>query len=115
MRRAFHHAVTEPLAAAHIPFAVTPGNHDASAYDEFARERQTYGLQWANRTEGLEFVDRADYPYRYAFAVGRALFISLDGTRIGEFDPLQRTWLRELLRERGPEYQWRIVFSHVPM
>ncbi len=115
MWRAFHRAVTDPLAAAHIPFAITPGNHDASAYEEFGLERRTYGEQWRNRTEGLRFVDRADFPYRYAFAAGRALFISLDGTRIGELDPGQKTWLRELLRERGPEYEWRIVFSHLPL
>ncbi len=38
MWKAFHKDVSDPLAAAGIPFAVTPGNHDASAYRGFERE-----------------------------------------------------------------------------
>ena len=51
----FHRTVTEPLAAAGIPFAITPGNHDASAYPNFAHERAAYRVAWADHRPDLDF------------------------------------------------------------
>ena len=42
MWAAFHAEVTEPLSRAGIPLAVTPGNHDASAYGGFEQERDLF-------------------------------------------------------------------------
>ena len=115
MWRAFQGEVSAPLASAGIPLAVTPGNHDASAYRGFEHEREIYREQWVPRTAGLEFVDRADYPFHYAFAAGETLFIALDATTVGRLPPSQMAWLRNLLAERGPSYRWRVVFSHLPL
>ncbi len=115
MWRAFHETVTEPLAAAGIPFAVTPGNHDASAYPRFAAERRRYAAEWRDRGGALQFVDRADYPFNYAFRAGDVLFVSLDVTTTGRLPDDTRDWLRELLRRAGGGYRYRVVFSHVPL
>jgi 3',5'-cyclic AMP phosphodiesterase CpdA len=115
MWRSFHAHVSEPLAKAGIPLAVTPGNHDGSAYHGFELERQMYGEQWSARRPAVTFIDATHYPYHYAFAAGDALFLSLDATTLGGLVPEQMTWLKELLAEHGPKYRQRVVFSHVPL
>lgn len=115
MWHSFHAQVSEPLAKAGIPLAVTPGNHDGSAYHGFEHERQVYGEQWSARKPPVAFVDDAHYPYYYAFTAGDALFISLDATTLGELAPEQMSWLQGLLARHGDRYGQRIVFSHVPL
>ena len=115
MWQAFHAHVSEPLRAAGIPLVVTPGNHDASAYDGFALERAIYGEQWRARRPALQFLDDSGYPYHYAFSLGDVLFISLDATAVGELPEQQMAWLRKLLARHGPEYRRRVVFSHLPL
>jgi 3',5'-cyclic AMP phosphodiesterase CpdA len=112
---AFHAQVSAPLAAAGIPLAATPGNHDGSAYHGFARERAIYAEQWAPRVPAVEFVDQAGYPFHYAFAIGDVLFISLDATTVGHLPRTQMEWLRDLLARHGPAYRRRVVFSHLPL
>jgi len=115
MWQAFHSHVSEPLAKAGIPLAVTPGNHDGSAYHGFELERRIYGEQWSARRPAVSFVDAAHYPYYYAFAAGDALFVALDATTLGELAPEQMAWLRDLLAQHGGKYKQRIVFNHVPL
>ena len=112
---AFHEHVSDPLASAGIPFAVTPGNHDGSAYAGFGLERTIYSEQWTPRKPGVRFLDDAGYPFHYAFAFGDVLFVSLDATVVGHLPPQQMDWLRHVLKQHGPDYQRRVVFSHVPM
>lgn len=115
MWSAFHESVSAPLARAGIPLAITPGNHDASGYPAFARERKRYGREWQNRRPAVQFVDDSGYPFRYAFSVGGVLFVSLDVTRTGRLEPAQREWLDTLLGERASAYRHRVVFSHLPI
>ena len=112
---AFHRHVSEPLQAAGIPLAVTPGNHDASAYDGFGLERRIFDEQWLPRRPGVVFLDHTGYPYHYAFSLGDILFISLDATVIGHLPEGQMAWLRQLLERHGAVYQRRIIFSHLPL
>ena len=61
MWRSFHAHVSEPLQAAGIPLAVTPGNHDASAYSGFERERTLHAGTWNGHRpdlSGLQSVRR---------------------------------------------------------
>jgi hypothetical protein len=111
----FHAAVSQPLRAAGIPFAVTPGNHDASAYAAFRAERETYRAQWLPRRPALEFLSAEGYPFDYAFALGGVLFVSLDVTTSGALPASQRQWLDGVLRQHGPAYRYRVVFSHLPI
>jgi hypothetical protein len=115
MWQAFHAYVSEPLQAAGIPLVVTPGNHDASAYDGFALERTIYAEQWLQRRPAVQFLDAAGYPYYYAFSLGDILFISLDATVVGHLPEQQMAWLRQLLARHGSQHRRRVVFSHLPL
>ena len=111
MWSAFHETVSTPLQKAGIPLAVTPGNHDASGYARFARERDIYAAQWAARKPDLSFIDDADYPFFYAFELGGVRFASLDATTLG---PL-RGDQHDRLRAAFDETQVTITFSHLPL
>jgi hypothetical protein len=115
MWSSFHATVTEPLAQARIPLAVTPGNHDASAYEAFALERETFRREWLARKPAVRFVDDAGFPFRYAFAAGDVLFISLDVTRVGAIDADQMRWLEQLLAREAARFRHRVAFSHLPV
>ncbi|MFW6058045.1 MAG: metallophosphoesterase family protein [Persicimonas sp.] len=110
----FHAAVTEPLARAGIPLAVTPGNHDASAGAVYLEERVTYVEQWQRHRPDVRFVDDTFYPLHYAFEVGPALFISLDATITGPIDAEQRRWLDRVLSAHSDKAV-KVVFGHVPL
>lgn len=112
MWESFHDTVTIPLADAGIPLAVTPGNHDASAYGGFERERQLYSETWAAHRPALTFVDDDHYPFYYAFDVGPVRFASLDATTVGALPPEQEDWLAQVFSGGGPT---RAVFSHLPL
>ncbi len=114
MWSSFHAAVSDELASAGIPFAITPGNHDASGYPAYAHERAVYVEQWLPRRPPLAFQDGEHYPLRYSFVKGSALFIALDATTVGPLDDAQMAWLdREL--SRGAHHPVKIVFGHVPL
>jgi hypothetical protein len=115
MWQSFHAHVSDPLARAGRPFAVTPGNHDASAGERFRLERDVYREQWLPRRPRVDFVDDSGYPFRYAFRVGDVLFVSLDATHVGHLSGAEKTWLRRLLQTEGPRSRSRVVFSHIPL
>lgn len=60
----FHAAVSDRLAAASIPFAPTPGNHDASGHASFAAERAIFVDEWSARRPAVSFLDDAFAPGR---------------------------------------------------
>jgi 3',5'-cyclic AMP phosphodiesterase CpdA len=115
MWTAFHEAVSDPLGRAGVPFAVTPGNHDASTGTRFAIDRTVYREQWLPRRPALDFVDASGYPFNYAFAVGPVLFVSLDATYVGHLAAREKRWLANLLEQHGPRFRYRVVFSHIPL
>ncbi len=115
MWSAFHEHVTLPLHDNVLPLAVTPGNHDASAYGDFHLERELFVDTWRHNKPDLNFIDDAHYPLYYAFEIRNALFVSLDVTVNGRLDPRQKTWLRELFDDHGNRYAQKIVFSHLPL
>jgi hypothetical protein len=110
----FHAAVTEPLAAAGIPLAVTPGNHDASAGDYYIEERITFVEQWERHRPAVEFVDDRFYPLHYAFKARGVLFVSLDATLVGPIDEAQRRWLRGVLSANA-DARVTVVYGHIPL
>lgn len=112
MWAAFHATVSEPLAAAGIPFAVTPGNHDASAYGGFERERAIYAEAWEGRRPQVSFVDDREYPFYYVFDLGGVRFASLDATVVGALPAQQMDWLEQ---DMQGGVKLRIVFSHLPL
>ena len=110
----FHAAVSDHLDAHGLPFAVTPGNHDASGYPSFALERDIFVQQWLPRKPAVDYVDDADYPLRYSFRAGPALFVSLDSTTVGPLGAEQMTWLDAQL-QAGADMPVKIVYGHVPL
>lgn len=114
MWASFHAAVTNPLGAADIPLAVTPGNHDASAGAAFLEERLTFVEEWRRHKPEVEFVDERFYPLHYAFKMRGVLFISLDATMVGPLDAAQMRWLREVL-SANPDARARVVYGHIPL
>ena len=108
----FHAAVTTPLTRAGIPVAVTPGNHDASAYSGYEPERDEFARQWDARVPAVTMVDASDYPFRYAFKVGDVLFVSLDATTVGPLSSTQRAWVDSVLATPA---SGRVVYAHVPI
>ena len=111
MWRAFHERVSNPLEQAGIPLAVTPGNHDASGYRQFKREREIYANEWLERKPNLTFLDDSDYPFFYAFSLGGVVFTSLDATTVG---PLQHDQAERLKQVTAGE-ETIIAFSHLPL
>ncbi|MBW6417803.1 metallophosphoesterase [Celeribacter sp. PS-C1] len=108
----FHQAVTDPLTAAQIPLAVTPGNHDGSAYGGFELERAIYGETWIAHQPDLDFVKGSNYPFSYAFDLGGVRFASVDVTTVGPLSGEQMGWVSDIM-SGTPER--RVVFSHLPL
>lgn len=114
MWAAFHTVVTEPLEAAGIPFAVTPGNHDGSAYPGFGKERDTYAREWQRLKSNLDITDMGNFPFYYSLTVGNTRFVSLDATTIGHLSGNQMEWLDQQLHEANDQGQNAVTFSHLP-
>lgn len=110
----FHAAVSDPLSAAGIPFAVSPGNHDASAYAGFADERQIYVDEWSARKPELAWIDDTAWPLYYSFTLGSALFVALDSTTIGSLPAAHMAWIEDQL-VAGADQPVKILYGHVPL
>jgi hypothetical protein len=108
---AFHAKVTDPLRRAGIALAVTPGNHDASAYGGFEGERRIFAEEWRRRKPALEYLDDSDYPFFYAFRLQGVTFVSLDATTVGPLRNGQGERLRALASGRDS----LVAFSHLPL
>lgn len=114
MWRAFHKTVTTPLTKAGIPFAPSPGNHDASGYRAFRSERRLYMKQWDAHRPKVNFVEDTYYPLYYAYTVGPALFVSLDDTLVGDLGTPQRLWLEGVLKQHKDK-ALTFVYGHLPL
>ena len=115
MWAAFHKVISDPLASAGIPFAVTPGNHDGAASPDFERERALFAEQWQPRKPRVRFLDDSHYPFYYAFAIGNVIFISVDATLVGPLPGKQMKWLENLLAKPEVRQSKTVLFSHVPL
>lgn len=114
MWAAFHAAVSDRLDAADIPFAIAPGNHDASGWPAFEAERALYREEWRKRWPDLDFVDPTHYPHRYSYTRGPGFFVAIDSTTTGPLDAAEMQWLDEQLT-LGAAFPARIVYGHVPL
>ncbi len=112
----WHRTVSDPIRAAGIPMAITPGNHDASGYSQYAAERAVFVSQWspASRVPAVTFVDRSRYPLRYSFTFRGAFFVSLDATTVGPLSSEQRAWVDAQLAAASA-YPVKIAFGHLSL
>jgi len=115
MWQAFNHAVADPLLRARIPLAVAVGNHDGSAYPEFARDREMFELQWRARSPLVDILPGSEWPWRYAARLGPFLLVAFDATRPGKLPDSERRFLEQALQRYGSGATATVVFSHLPM
>lgn len=115
MWQGFNQHVTDPLAKAEIPLAVTPGNHDGSGYPQFELEQVHFSKQWQERYAGLEILPGSEWPRRYAARLNDFLLISFDGTKPGTLPEQELDFVANMLEKHRPSAKAVIVFSHLPM
>ena len=114
MWASFHEIVTLPLSESRIPFAVTVGNHDGSAYPKFKNERELFIEEWTKYKPEVTFSSSENYPVFYSFELGEILFLSIDTTLVGPLSLLQLNFLdRELAKHVDKKF--KVIFTHVPM
>ena len=118
MWSAFDSVVAAPLRAAGIPLIATLGNHDASAYPAQARDRRLAVEYWlARETSNIRFVERDDYPLRYAVRYGDVFVAAWDGTNEESSTNAELVdWLHDVLHSPAAQSaRHRIVLSHLPL
>lgn len=111
MWEGYHKAVTDPLKAAGLALAPSPGNHDASIQPD----RDVYGEEWRKpeHVPKLDFVDRAQYPYYYSFKYKNVLLLSLDAA-LTSMSGDQIRWLQGQLAG-GRSMALRLSVGHIPL
>ncbi len=119
MWNSFHKHVTIPLNQSQIPFAPSPGNHDASSSPQFALERSEYQDAFLNRIPTahlyqFEMLEGSQYPLYYAFIFKNVLFVALDATNVETLSEVQFNWLAQVLLQ-NPPVKYKVVFGHVPL
>ena len=123
MWAAFDEHVAAPLRNAGLPYGFTLGNHDASSALGindgylFQQERDLAAAYWQapEHNPGVEFIDRAEFPFYYTFRDGDVFFLAWDGSssRLPE-DKL--AWVEETLSsEAAQNARVRIVLGHLPL
>jgi hypothetical protein len=115
MWRGFNKVVTDPLAAAGIPLLVTPGNHDGSAFPEFATEQQKFARQWNQHRPALDMLPGSQWPRRYAVLNEGVLYVAFDGTRPGSLPGEELEFVAGMLEQWAGKAAKIVVFSHLPM
>ncbi len=111
----FDTTIYQPLSQQGIPVLAVPGNHDASVYPEFSRERRGYEQFWLQRTPALTLSPGSRYPWYYGVALEELDFVGLDVTAPGALSNEQESFLaqrREAARSAGRPL---LVATHLPM
>ncbi|MBQ9242945.1 MAG: metallophosphoesterase [Proteobacteria bacterium] len=114
MWKGFHANVTQRLLDAGILMAQAPGNHDASAYPKYAKEREIYIDEWNQRKPALDYVDDSPYPLSYSFMLKGVFFVALDATTLDPLPDETYDWLEKQLANNPSKYR-PVVFFHVPL
>jgi hypothetical protein len=123
MWAAFDRHVGAPLRQANLPYGFTVGNHDASSATAlhggflFERERNLAAAHWNNpqHNPGLNFVDRADFPFYYTFQQDEIFFLVWDASS-AQIPAEQIAWVdRSLASPAAQTAKMRIAIGHLPL
>lgn len=115
MWAAFHSLVTDPLLAAGIKFAPSPGNHDAATGEKFKVEREEYVRTFNAKIPGqFDLLPGSNFPLRYAFIYKNVLFIAYDATSIGALSKTQMAWIADTVTAH-PNVRAKFLFGHMPL
>ncbi len=122
MWSAFDANISNPLRQANIPFGFTIGNHDGSGaiYQgkyTFKSERDLASNYWnqPNHDPGLNFVDRANFPFYYSFIQNDIFYLVWDAsTHIISSEQL--AWIeKSLASSTAQKAKLRLVIGHLPL
>lgn len=118
MWRSFEKQILSPILDKNIPFAPSPGNHDAS----IARERVYYKSFWDSRRPKVQMVSDEMFPFYYSFTFQGVFFIAMDDVLTGKLadrafnNKTQKEWIKEQLNSQLAQSSVaRIVYGHVPL
>lgn len=122
MWQAFELHVAKPLRDNQIPYAFTIGNHDGSGAIKdgefiFAQERDLAANYWnePQHNSGLNFIDRANFPFYYSFQQQGIFYLVWDAST-NTIDEQQLQWVeKSLSSDLAQQAQMRIVIGHLPL
>jgi hypothetical protein len=122
MWASFDRQVLMPLRQAHLPFAFTLGNHDASGSRSggsysFALDREQAERFWRPRRDrlGLRFVDASLFPYAYS-VLQHDIFLLVWDASAAQLPAEQLVWAeRSLASPAARAARTRLVIGHLPL
>lgn len=119
MWHAFDSLVAAPLRNAGIPFGFTLGNHDASGYPAYQRDRELALSHWRtpDRRTNVAFADSANFPVYYSFVEGDVFVVVWDASTGGTAaDTTMMEWVQDALSsESARGAGFRMVLGHLPL
>jgi 3',5'-cyclic AMP phosphodiesterase CpdA len=119
----FDRHVSAPMRQAKIPYGFTLGNHDASgaiASDGgflFNKDRDAASAYWnaPSHNPGLQFVDRAGFPFYYTFQQNDIFFLVWDASA-ADIPAAQIAWAEKSLASSVAQAaKLRIAIGHLPL
>jgi hypothetical protein len=122
MWEAFDRHIAAPLRQAKIPFGFTIGNHDGSGAIAkgkltFERDRQFATAYWQDpqHASGLEFVDRAGYPFYYTFMQNEIFYLVWDAST-SIIPTEQIAWAKKsFASSTAQRAKLRMAIGHLPL
>lgn len=122
MWQAFDNIIALPLRKAKIPYAFTIGNHDGSGAIKnqqfvFAQERNLAATYWNDpqHNSGIDFVDRANFPFYYTFQQKNIFYLVWDAST-NIIDAQQLAWIEQSLNSKmAQQAAIRIAIGHLPL
>lgn len=123
MWAAFDRYIAAPLRQAKLPFGFTIGNHDASGAVGiqggflFANERELAAAYWNDprHDPGLQFVDRAQFPFYYTFQQQDIFYLVWDAST-STIPAEQIAWAEQALASpTAKAAKMRIAIGHLPL
>jgi 3',5'-cyclic AMP phosphodiesterase CpdA len=123
MWAAFDQHIGAPLRKAGLPFGFTVGNHDASAALGvsgsflFGHERELAADYWRSpdHNPGLNFVDRAQFPFYYTFQHQDIFYLVWDAST-SQLSKEQIAWAEKSLASSvAQQAKLRIAIGHLPL
>lgn len=122
MWEAFDRHIASPLRKAKIPFGFTIGNHDGSGALAqgklvFERDRTQAAAYWQDvkHDPGLQFVDRAGFPFYYTFTQNDIFYLVWDAST-HMIPSEQLTWVeKSLASDVAKDAKMRIAIGHLPL